>query len=399
MKRWFLAGALALIALGCIPEPSDPVALGDLCIPATDGCPQAAILSRDAVGRNQLDYSITNQSAQQAAVRVVARVPQRDVDAGADAGETESDPVIVERSHVIPAQGSVGSRWTPQDLGTRESFEVALLCVGCDVRASYVLTSVPLECVEDDDCSGGWFCDTSIPGRCVECLSNADCSVDQRCDVDRGRCTPPESSGCSTSGTTRGAIVVLLLVLGLVGLRRRLGIVLFVACLSVAIPSQSRAEAPVASIAVGGGAHSLIGTLGENSDAGVAITVAQELRWRYFGASVRLGTAFYLTEQPAPPFSQGLRTYMVAVGPRAYIPIGDFEVVLGGDYSRFGLSSNSLVQTTGVNTQFNSSVAVVGGRFRWSGLEVRLEGGWQPIFGLEGSVLSLDLAFALATGL
>lgn len=393
MRPGLLVASLLLL-LGCVGPPSDPVAFGELCVPSADDCPTVSTLSRDAVGRNQLDYSVENQGDTRATVRVVVRVP----------GDGES-PIITEQSHVLEPGESEGNRWTPQVLGTRDSFELVVICSGCDVRVPFVLTSVPLECVRDDECSGGWLCDTNVAGRCVECIRDRDCDVDQRCDTRRGRCTPEQPGGCTTGSSSRPGLILsillgLFLMASILGVRRRLNPLTVVAFLatSLLVLQDLDAAPPKSSLSFEAGAHGLTGNLGENSNLGIGFSIGQELRWKYAGISVRLGTSYFLTDQEEPPFSRGIQTYSAAIGPRGYIPLGPMEIAFGVDYVRMGLASNSLVRQSGLDTQHNALGMTLGARYRWSGLEARLTGGWTPIFGLDTSVVTLDLGFALTSG-
>ncbi len=403
MVRWIVA--FALVLTGCISEPTDSVEFGELCLPSSGDCPSVQELSRDAIGRNQLDYTIENQGTSEITVRMIARIPSSDVvdmdDAGADAGVSVEDAgVIVERTHIVPAGESQGNRWTPQVLGTRATFEFEAQCVGCTAKIDYVLGAVPLECIQDSDCSSGWFCDETNRGRCVECRDDSDCDIDQRCDEDRGRCDPPKiDPGCSTViGGSDFLLFGGLFMLGLGFLRRRKRIAGLGLSLLLLLPTTDvHAEPPVASLSVGAGARSMTGDVGANSDVGLGLYIAQELRWTYIGAAMGLDASYYLTDPEAPPFSNDFSTTTISIGPRGYIPISDWEIVFGADYARLGVSSNSLIRLTGDRTGFHGVGGIGGVRFQWSGLEARAQVGYQHIFDFPGAILTADLAIAVST--
>jgi hypothetical protein len=407
MRAWW-TGLLAAVLVGCVPAPTDPVATGSLCLPPSADCPDNVVISRDAVGRNQLDYAIVNHGATETTVTAQATVPATDLDAGtdvatdadfdtsSDAGDETGRIVIAREEHRIAPSGSVGNRWTPQLLGTRDPMEFSIACSGCDVQADFVLSTIPLQCSTDDDCSSGWLCDTRVPGRCVECRSDDDCSTDQTCDLDRGRCTPPTPNSCSTAD----AQVMVPLLLVLVAFRRRRHLTLktgLIAALMVGF-TPVQAAPPVASLGIGIGTHVFTGEVGEVTQPGLSLSIDQELRWQYVGLNLGITTSYFLTDQPSPPFSRDLRTASVHAGPRAYYPIGPIELMLGLDYVRLGLDSNSLVRITGPDLSYNALNVGAGVRYRWSGLEIRGEFGYQPVFDFPGDMISFQLGVAIASG-
>lgn len=252
------------------------------------------------------------------------------------------------------------------------------------------MTSVPLECITDDDCSSSWYCDVVVPGRCVECRSDSDCTVDQRCELSSGRCDPPSASGTCDSGAGLPAVFALFMVFLFRRPRRMAPLLVF-----LLLPIYADAAAPVASISAGAGSQALLGAIGEDSDLGLTIQVAQELRWQYAGGAAQVGAAYFLTDQQAPPFSKGLQTYFFRIGPRFFLPVGPVEIPVIVDYTRLGLASNSLIQTTGIRTGYHGMSLGTGVRFRWSGLEFRIEADWQPYLDLPGSIMGVQFGIAL----
>ncbi len=388
-------GLVFLALAACVPAPTDPVASGSLCLPATADCPAQTLIRRDAVGRNQLDYAIQNTSTTETTVIAEAYVPAGESDAGTDLGADMDSPILIAKSeHQIAPEGSVGNRWTPQLLGTREEIEFSIACTECEVNADYVLTSVALECSADDDCSSGWLCDTRIPGRCVECMSDDDCQTEQTCNIDRGRCTPANAASCSSGGAGTTGILLFLILFFLPRRKRVAAAILGLTFLS----AEAFAAPPIASLGVGVGTQIFTGEIGAVTQPGLSLSIAQELRWQYLGLSLGLCTSYFLTDQPAPPFSRDLRTVSVLLGPRGYLPLGPIELVAAVDYMRLGLDSNSLVRITGPELNFNGMSLSTGIRYRWSGLEARIDAAWQPVFNLPGDVIWLQIGVAVASG-
>ena len=398
---------VALLATGCIDATTDPVALGELCAPATTSCPAVASLERDAVGRNQIDYTIdlADDAREPTAIEVLALVPSAAYDPTDPTVTIPEADVVARQAHLLEPGGTVRSRLTAQRLGVRRELDLALRCDGCDARLLYVFANAPLECTEDGDCSGGWICDT-VYGRCVECLSEEECAPAQVCDEELGRCDPPASSSCATGGPSSprgaaGALLLAALLLGVAALQRRRRATVILALLllaSATMVAPASAAPPRGALSVGGGPRFLTGPIGRDTERGVGLSIGQELRWVYVGLGIELSTSFYLTTQSPPPFSNTLQTYAFTIGPRGYVPLGgDVELTFGPDYRRLGLAANSLVRQTGTETSFHAWGASGGLRYRWSAFELRLGGGYHPIVGLDGAILTVDAAVAITT--
>lgn len=386
--------SVAVPGASCVPSPEDPLDFGMLCRPATDDCPAFITLERDVRGRNQLDYIVRNVGDSTAVVEVVALVPS----AVFDEETMEIDPVdlVARQEHQPIAPGDVADhRFTAQQLGVREAFQLAIRCTNCDVELEWVYASVPRECFAADDCPANWLCDENL-GRCVECLVSADCNDDQRCNAETGRCAPPDTTaGCTTTAKPPSWLWPLVLVVLLVGLRRRraqrIAAVALAAALTFAAPP-AQASPPRASVSVGAGARVFTGMLGPLTKRGVGLSVQQELRWRHIGAALSLGTSYFLTLQKPPPFSRSFQTYGVTLGPRVYVPTRYFELAGGADYRRLGTANNSLIRHTGIRTSFDAVGGLGGVRLRWSGLEIRVEGGAHYLLQLQSTMISADLA-------
>ena len=71
---------------------------------------------------------------------------------------------------------------------------------------------------------------------------------------------------------------------------------------------------------------------------------------------------------------------------------GEYTFVVAGlDYRRLGLTNNSLVRITGTRTSFDALGGGAGFRVRWSGIELRLEGGAHRLLQLPTTSFSVDL--------
>ncbi len=417
---------LALVALaGCSDPydpsgPSDELAAGQLCLPGTADCPDHVLLRRTAaIGADRVDFRLTNLGSDQARITVRATLPAgvsldagTDTDASApdvappdvgtsdagDAGSAGDAPsVVASRSYTLAAGESVADRFVQDELFTHTSFTLAIQCDACQATLDYSLGSEPLECRSDDDCSGVWVC-SQADGRCVECLHNSDCADNQTCDMTTRSCTPPTASGCSQ--TPISPLSWLAGVLGLVALvvlgRRRLLAAVFAASLVLVIDlAPAHAAPPRAGVNLGVGWRFLSGELGANTKRGIGITIDQELRSDHFGGRVELGASYFLTTQQAPPLSHELMMYSVALGPLAYFAVGPTEVAVGLDYRHVGLVSNSLVRLTGPDVNHGAAGATVEVRYRLAPIDLMVRGGYHPIFGLNSSLFTVDLAVGL----
>lgn len=408
-----LAWAISLVVVACslsacIPPTSDPVSVGEFCIGAPD-CAGSALLARDSVGRSRIDFAVTNLGDEEATIAVQALVPlssptstDAGSDAGSDAGTVSTvDRIVIARTFQVGPGEERADRLAATELGTRRNIELAIACDGCSARLEYVFESEPLECADEDDCSSGWLCDEAL-GRCAECLSAADCLEDQTC-TESGRCLPEVvEAGCATGNSDAPiALPVILLVFGLVltrGVRRRRRFALAATCAVLAFSSSAFAAAPGAGISLGAGPRWITGELGPVTERGIGISLGQELRWDYVGLGVQLNWATFLTTQEPPPFSRNIQVFDFTVGPRAYLPLGDFELVFATDYKRIGLAANSLVRLTGTDNGYHAFGGLVGTRWDGLGVELRLDVGLHHMSGLGSQILMVELAAALTGG-
>ncbi len=400
-----LFSLIPILVLGaCISAPSDPVAIGQLCEPEESSCENSVLILRESVGRNQFDYTIENLGGEITNIDVLAVTPEIE---SVDLMTIDPDAIVARQIHPNLGIGeTIGNRITPKLLGTRDAFRVFVLCqsadeTACKLKMEYVFASVPVECFDDSDCSSSWLCNVPV-GHCSECLSDEDCNSDQTCDALQGKCSPEDTTpSCSTSDTSPVSFILffLLFVVLLKGRKRALNIVYLLTIFSIFSysPNVSALPPPKAAISAGGGVRYILGELGEDAQRGIGLNITQELRWRYAGLFVLLGTSFYQTSQDPPPFSRGLGTYTVAIGPRFYLGVGKNEFVLGGDIRRVGFLSNSLVRVTGLENDFTAASVGLGYRYRFEKIELKFDTTFAPFFTLPGSILSFDISIGFSS--
>jgi hypothetical protein len=250
----------------------------------------------------------------------------------------------------------------------------------------------------------------------VECLDNSNCSETQTCDLASHTCTPPDTGGCSTaaaggSGPSLPLVALLLgasfLLIHRLRARRRLRagghfvaqifVMPTIAATAFLSPTQARAATPRAGVQLGVGPRLITGKLAPQTRRGIGVSVAQEVRGRYIGGRVALGASYFITTQTAPPLSHELQLYSVAIGPQFYLPVGPLELALGADFRHVGIVSNSLVRLTGHEINYAAAGGTLQVRYQVAGFAIMLGGGYHPIFGLDSSLTSLNLAIGLAT--
>jgi hypothetical protein len=379
------------------------------------------VVTRGTVlGRNAIDLEITNTSATEQTIEIAAGPPlvleqedmgaelpvvggQQDMEViGEDMGE--DDPLnpalddlrglIARRQYLLAAGQSAKARIVPNELGRQANVLLRVSCAGegCSAKMKYLVVVAPLECSEDGDCEGALLCDT-LRGQCVECRGDSDCLQGQRCEL--ARCTPPQVSGCQggppSSGGFGAAWLWAVCVAGAWWARRRRRRAASVgmgAALCVALSPQAEAQEVRASFGVGPGMYGLTGELGEQSNSGLGLALVQQLRGRYVGAGLELTAVYFTTNPTGVALSRELVLYSALVGPRAYLPTGPVEVVVGGGYERMGLASNSLVELTGVRGGYHGAAGWAGLRYVRSLALVEARGGYHWYAGLPGGMWS-----------
>ena len=87
---------------------------------------------------------------------------------------------------------------------------------------------------------------------------------------------------------------------------------------------------------------------------------------------------------------------ITTLGPRGYIPYRSFQFFGAPEYLRWGLTSNPLVRQTGLDLMFNGVGGVLGARYRWMGLEGRLETSYYKLIDLPGSMTTINFMIGIA---
>lgn len=393
-----------LFSLSACETPADPVAYGTLCLPASEPCPDQVDLIRNAVGGNAIDLEIRNQGEPADIFLRVTTTEDIPSAFGVLVRDEEGRRVLVARDYGLAAGEAIIEQLGTYLLTTANSLTLDIECLGaaCAVELDYVLVAQPLECVENGDCNRLQTCEIAT-GRCVECLATSDCGMGQTCDREKGVCTPPTPTGCATHQSSSppwsmlvfGLVIIALLLFGFRVLRP-LRTLLCALLLAGLVPTRAEAAPPRASFAVGGGPRMLTGELGNTTGIGYGFIFSQELRGRYLGGALALSTSTFPTSQSGPPIAQNLQSYSVTLGPRAYISYARFEFFGAPEYLRWGLTSNPLVRQTGLDLMFNGAGGVLGARYRWMGLEARLETSYYKIIELPGSMATMNLMIGIA---
>jgi len=418
-----LIAAATLAACGSSAEPADQ---GRICVPESDDCPSSQELRRDYPGRNTVDVAIHNRGPEATVSLFIGpsdtRAPTLDasIDGSADTGDapasaTDSAGTVVRNYSMDPDQ-TIRERFVTTELFTRNTLTISLNCRPCpncdsSCRASvdYVRLTRRLDCESSDDCPGDRRCDSRL-GTCVECRSDSDCRVDQRCDRTNGRCVPPaQPQGCATADTGRSlgwTLAVLLLlalfargVLPLANDARNINAVRITSLVAAAglclLPATSSAQSLRSTLSLEAGLRMPTGELATHVKRGIGIQLQQTLRGRHLGANASIGTDYFLTTQPPPPFERELQIVQFSVGPRAYIPIGDLEIGVGAAYRRLGLGPNALVRFTGRQASFHGFGVSTGASYQFRGFEASASVDWRPTLGLELGVVAINVGIGL----
>jgi uncharacterized protein (TIGR03382 family) len=357
------------------------------------------------VGANQLDYEVANLGDEPADIVIRVSIPSDSTEADAADTDSEEPSTLLELTERVDANATQLGRLTQDQLTTRDTLVVGIDCDKCDAEFDYTLTNEPLECRTDDDCTGPWVCLEDF-GRCVECESGADCEAEQTCSLQTNRCEPPASGGCQTAPQSNplgfaAGVAILFALLALVRRRRRapraMCAGLLAAGLLVGAPTDANAaDPPRATFGLGVGPRWFTGDLAGVTKRGIGLSIDQELRWRHFGAAVQLGTRYHLTTQDPPPLSRELQVYTISAGPRGYFSVGDVSFTASAEYQHVGLVTNSLIRVTGTQLNYGSAGGSLGVRYSISALELGARAGFYPVFGLGGSLLSVDLTVRLS---
>lgn len=157
---------------------------------------------------------------------------------------------------------------------------------------------------------------------------------------------------------------------------RRLAVI--AALLACFVSVRAEAAPPRTQVYVQAGPQSLrfTGDVGRFASSGIGVHALQGVQAGWLGAYLAIGTDYYLTNQPPPPYTRGLQTFSVSAGARVALPLEVVRPFIGLEYTSLGVSSNALTRYTGSRLHFNG----VGAR-----LAARLEA-LQPVIFEAGLV-------------
>lgn len=398
---------------GCT-DPADAIAVGELCVPERDDCPQAVDLVRDDTGRNALDLTLTHHGDDDATAAIRVTTDQQvSLPSGHERPTTDDGGLVLFDDEFPTGSGeTIHHSLDAYDLTIATRLHLELQCVdaACDHRLEFVHFADARECIDDEICGRNEHCQEAY-GRCAECSTDADCTGEQQsCRQDSGVCHPGDTAGCHSTHATAFdwplLAIVVLLVLALASRvsRRRLVAMSAVAVVSattlVATPSVSSADTG-ASFNAGGGLRILTGEAGELARPGWGISVNQQLRWRRLGAVFEIATNSFGLDPDAYPGGGRLTGYTVGIGPRSFwsLPIDlptlsddrPFELVVGLDYTYWNVAENRLAPLTGLDLHYHAVGPTVGINWRWGGLEIGARTGYDHIFGWPGGAISFDV--------
>ena len=422
MKRPIFAiiaclGLLAAAATLACTDPVDPVAIGELCVPATTDCPDTVDLERPGTGRNKLEFTLHNVGDDhESAAPVLQVTTDQDIDLPDERETTEQgDLVLFERDFPIAADETITEVLGSFELTVASRLRLHLDCgdAECDHRLEYLYFAESVECTDDGVCARGEFCESAY-GRCAECADDAGCATEQTCDRTTGMCYPGDATGCQSAPSggppSPPVPVVLLAIAGiLVGLRwahrRRqrwapLAIAGVMTSSIALVPGQVQASVG-ATMNAGGGARVLTGEAGQLTRTGWGFTVSQQVRWRSVGLNFELSNHSLAFSEDAAPDGERLSGYRVGAGPRLFITLPillpmltadrPFQAVFGVDYTRWAVAENRMARITGLDLAYHAITPGAGIAWRWGGIGVSTQINYSHIFGWPGGALSIDL--------
>ncbi len=306
---------------------------------------------------------------------------EEDCESARDVGRTcaGSGGTVASETFADLAPGaSATGRFGPDELGIGDQVAVELACASpCTASLTFTVDRVEVDCLSQADCRGGRTCDAD--GYCVA-----------------------TASGCAAASPAALSSVLVLAALVFRARRRRRGVVpAFMACavLALAAPAHAVDLSGQVYTEVVAGTAAFGGELGRLTTSGVTAGAAQGIQFGLIGARLAVASEFYLTRQPAPPFSNLLQTFVISAGPRFSYALPPARLLGGVDYVNVGLITNALTGYTGPRTAAHG-IAITGAARREARLprEVELSGGDRRIFGLEldagGYVLGVAIGVA-----
>lgn len=256
-------------------------------------------------------------------------------------GSVSQITAVSEPVNVAPG-GKVAGRVGFDELGIGDITVVELTCSSpeCDVRVELFFVIEQLDCRSTRDCRNSESC--SEEGYCLR-----------------------TAGGCAAARGARSATMAALL-LGLILLRRRrlkrrsshramwagvlIGVVL------TALPQPDAQAEPIGAqvyFQPGLSTQGFTGNVGRYSSGSIGVHATQGVQVGLLGAYLTLGTDYFLTNQPPPPFTRGLQTFLIAAGPRVAFGIDPMRVFVGVEYAHLGILSNSLTRFSGDRLHFS----------------------------------------------
>ncbi len=278
---------------------------------------------------------------------------------------------------------------------------------------------IELSCSEDD---GGTDCSGSIQSFFVieplDCRDDDECTAAQSCDS-AGYCLRTTTTGCRAAGSPNAGAPVTLFVLTVLllwrVLRRRRGRRYIAAGVAAAVA--------VAFIGVGSDAmaqerregrrlevyaqpaistHLFTGTVGDFSSMSIGLHTIQGININRWGVYLSVGSDFFLTTQPPPPYTRGLQAYQLKVGGRYGIPLGRLQPGFGVEYTSVSVASNSLNRFLGDELHYNGvggHISVRADIMRPVFVEIRGTGSWivdaKTPTGMFGVLFAIGIAGVL----
>jgi hypothetical protein len=400
-----LVGVLAAVNTASTCENQDYLAAPSLVLPTSKDQPPSSLeITHPYDALTTVDYVAYNTGDTQMRVKLTAttlRLDGNEADEGDtgtdDTGSTDTDAIIAgaadEAEFTISPGKRVPGRFSAVKLGTGVS------------------STLEAECFSDT-CEG--YVEWVIILGEVECRSNQDCAADEICDEISRTCVESSTAGCATiSGVPTGLFLIPGLCWLIIRRRRRQGhppsrrsgftcglVALAVAGTLSTAPATAHAQRaifdqPTAQLSLGTGIKRFTGALGDLTKPGVSLEVVNAIQFRNLAFQMTVGTAYFLTDQGAPPLSKGLQTYSLKTGPRFSLPLWVFQIYAEVEYERFGLISNSLVTTTGNRLGYHAAGG--GGGLRWVPAPFFLDArtGYNEIFGLDGGMFSVGFSVGL----
>lgn len=401
---------LVLLETSC-DAPSDPIALGTLCIPATSDCPSSVRLSRTVSGRNAMDLHLTGADNTSEAGILIRITTEESLNIDRPRDESER-LILYEDAFGLSAGESITERLGSFELTVAREFTVETQCLQgtCNHRLEYLTFASPIECYEENQCGRAEFCEYAY-GRCSECTLDSQCADQQSCDLETGTCFPGGSTGCTSvpADYPSPTLAMLLVALLIISWRRRVNpkiraiLPLCVVIIVICLPA-SALGAGSASMTAGGGIRLLTGDMGKETRTGWGIAVRQELRQSRIGLGLQLAGHSFTFRDPSIPNELRLRGYSFALGPRYFQPLpltyGPFvdsplEAIIGAEYTLWGISENRRSDLTGLDLSYHALGGSFGLGWNWNGITVQSRAYYAEILDWPGGVFTLDLTVGL----